>query len=337
MKRKKINPIREVPEGFLDKDEIVVGLNRHSHHSKESKDYYYATSKGRILSFSRKNVRELKQHENDHGYLYISVYTTNGDEVHLSVHRAILSSFDPIDNKNEKEVNHKDGNIHNNCVENLEWCSRQENITHAIENGLFDAFSDDEIRDIMRLVNEGYSDEEIAEMKNSKSTTIKGIRTDDPNYNSSGRLKRLGIPPVLKNIIITDDMAKDIFKLAKEEKNDEEIVEFIKKKYNAIFEPRTIQLVRLGKGKHNEERMQRLGEYPVKNNHTPDSIIQKVIHYALLGWSDIAICNELQIPVKTIQRIRLGLDGFDKRLEKLNLPIVKHNRYDYKKQNTRLE
>ena len=34
-------------------------------------------------------------------------------------------------------VNHKDGNRLNNCVDNLEWLSRKDNITYGFENGQY--------------------------------------------------------------------------------------------------------------------------------------------------------------------------------------------------------
>ena len=51
------------------------------------------------------------------------------------VHRVVLSSFSNILGEN-LEVNHIDGDKENNCLWNLEWCTRQENMSHAVKTGL---------------------------------------------------------------------------------------------------------------------------------------------------------------------------------------------------------
>lgn len=74
------------------------------------------------------------------GYLGIKVGTTQGSRNvmkfhNLRLHRLVVMAFIPNPN-NLPEVNHKDGNKHNNCVTNLEWCTNLQNMRHAWSTGL---------------------------------------------------------------------------------------------------------------------------------------------------------------------------------------------------------
>lgn len=88
-----------------------------------------ADKTGRISHYAGKI---LKQHKNSrNGYMYVHLL----GKAH-SVHRLVLSAF--TGNRAGMDVNHLNGNKEDNRIENLEWCSRSENIRHAIKNGLND-------------------------------------------------------------------------------------------------------------------------------------------------------------------------------------------------------
>ena len=99
-------------------------------------DYYEVSNLGRTRSldhdtptkhgFRHFKGRVLKQKENYQGYLVFGY----GSSHTMYVHRAVALAFIPNPN-NYPEINHKDENKHNNCVDNLEWCSRLYNVHYG--------------------------------------------------------------------------------------------------------------------------------------------------------------------------------------------------------------
>lgn len=51
----------------------------------------------------------------------------------FGIHTLVATQFIPNDDTDKTQVNHKDGNKQNNCVDNLEWVTPKENMRHRIE------------------------------------------------------------------------------------------------------------------------------------------------------------------------------------------------------------
>jgi len=94
---------------------------------------YFVTKEG--LVFSSKTNKFLKFSYDKQGYQRVGIYIGGYKQKTIKVHRLVAKAFiaNPL---NKKDVNHKDGNKSNNNVNNLEWCTRSENIKHAFDNNL---------------------------------------------------------------------------------------------------------------------------------------------------------------------------------------------------------
>lgn len=86
--------------------------------------------------FSEYSKKYLKTHLNNRGYVVCQLRDINSKNCIVLVHRLVAKTFIPNKFAEQLEVNHKDGNKLNNNVDNLEWCTRKENIRHGIQNGL---------------------------------------------------------------------------------------------------------------------------------------------------------------------------------------------------------
>lgn len=92
---------------------------------------FKATKDGQIIG---KRGSPMKGHIDHCGYREV-VLSENGKSKNYLVHRLIATTFIPNPD-NLPQINHKDGNKLNCSVDNLEWCTRSENLLHAYANGL---------------------------------------------------------------------------------------------------------------------------------------------------------------------------------------------------------
>lgn len=83
----------------------------------------------------KKTLKKLNDFLDGKGNYKMVGLSKDGKRTKYLLHRLVAQTF--LKEQDSKiEVNHKDGNKLNNNVENLEWCTRIENIRHSIDTGL---------------------------------------------------------------------------------------------------------------------------------------------------------------------------------------------------------
>lgn len=98
---------------------------------------YKASNLGNIKSMNYhrgKKEKILKSYKNHSGYFMVSVCRNNKRETY-SCHYLVAITFIP-NPENKPEINHRDLNKKNNCIENLEWITHIDNAKHAVKNGV---------------------------------------------------------------------------------------------------------------------------------------------------------------------------------------------------------
>ena len=93
---------------------------------------YMVSNWGRVKSLNYRNTGKegiLKGVANGNGYLEVILFK-EGKGKHYRINRLVAQAFLPNPD-NLPEVNHKDENKQNNCVENLEYCSKLYNINYG--------------------------------------------------------------------------------------------------------------------------------------------------------------------------------------------------------------
>ena len=86
---------------------------------------YQVSNLGNVKSLKTNKILSPVGKEYKHVILY-----NKGDRKTLKIHRLVAEAFIP-NPENKPQVNHKDEDKYNNIVENLEWCTHEENMNHG--------------------------------------------------------------------------------------------------------------------------------------------------------------------------------------------------------------
>jgi hypothetical protein len=142
-----------------------------------SLDRTFKDRSGRVQKIKGK-IRAQKS-TNGRGYIQLSL-SDGKNKSRQTLHRIVATAF--IENPSGKpEINHIDGDKSNNMANNLEWCTRSENVRHCFKLGLRSSvgenngrsnINEDDVREIFRLKKAKTSVYEIAELMSVKRTLI---------------------------------------------------------------------------------------------------------------------------------------------------------------------
>jgi len=95
----------------------------------EFNSQYLVSNLGRIKSIRFKKTKIIKSCMNNRGYIRIGLQSVDKHFVNRLVHREVANAFLKNPN-NYPQINHKNGIKWDNRIENLEWCTNQENSYH---------------------------------------------------------------------------------------------------------------------------------------------------------------------------------------------------------------
>ena len=147
--------------------------------------YYQVSDKGnvrsvdRIIKYTNGRTKTLKStpiktRVSKTGYAVV-LLNKNNTKKSLLVHRLVAIAFIP-NLTNQLEVNHLNGLKTDNRVENLEWCFRKHNVSHAYATALQKSkLNKNQVSEIKQLIMKGLSQRAVGRMFGVSHTNIQLI------------------------------------------------------------------------------------------------------------------------------------------------------------------
>lgn len=172
-------PLNFDPSNFYSSPELIRELDPDLYNTEPGR--YSISTWGRLYDNFRGTYvpKNLVKQIND--YTTASITDVNGNTRTVPIHRLVAEMFNwpkLVDDGNTKKVvpNHKDGVKWHNEPSNLEWTTQSENVIHAEINNLngrchgedngYSQLTDDQYREICRLIEAGFWPYQINKIMN---------------------------------------------------------------------------------------------------------------------------------------------------------------------------
>jgi hypothetical protein len=119
----------------------------------ENYKFYFVTINGEIYSNKHRKIRRLKQHwsNGSKSYRVVQLSDGKGNKRSFYIHQLVCKAFLP-NHTNSWGIRHKDGDVTNNTLENLEWLGRKREIDGVIESDTDRLTLSKDLSDFIKLV-----------------------------------------------------------------------------------------------------------------------------------------------------------------------------------------
>lgn len=179
---------------------------------------------GNVYSYTSKRYLTHKFHRD--GYLFVRLIDDHGESSNYYVHQLVAKMF--VDNSDNKpQVDHIDGNKHNNAVSNLRWATNRENAHYAMQHGLMPHavfMSDDVVHQICKRIASGESVQSISDSTGYSYDAIYAVRM---RRNWTHVSQHYVFPKLRNRTVLTLSQVETICRMIVDGASDKDIAESV--------------------------------------------------------------------------------------------------------------